>query len=56
MIEDGRDDRDSMFCGLVDQTEYIMLSFQSGHCLRLSLSKALDIEGKGFKYCVESEH
>ena len=55
MIEDGRDDSDSMFCGLVDQTKYIMLSLQSGHCLRLSLSKALDIEGKGFKYCVESE-
>ena len=55
MTEDGRDDRDSMFCGLVDQTNYIMLCFQRGHSLRLSLSKALDIEGKGFKYCVESE-
>ena len=55
MTEDGRDDRDSMFCGLVDQTKYTMLSFQSGKCLRLSLSKALDIEGKGFKYCIESE-
>ena len=55
MTEDGRDDRDSMFCGVVDQTKYIMLSFQRGQCLRLSLSKALGIEGKGFKDCVESE-
>ena len=55
VTENGRDYRESMFCRLVYQTKYVMLTFQRGHCLRLSLSKALGIEGKGFKYCVESE-
>ena len=48
MTEDGRDDMDNMFCGLVDRTKDIMLNLKRGHCMRLPLSKTLDIEEKRF--------
>ena len=39
MTEDERDDMDSIFCGLVDRTKYIMLNFQRGR-----LSEALIVK------------